>query len=134
MDLNHDDLEKLASLVVDKIREEFALKHLSGNLVDTLRIENFDDKIEVIIPAEVYDMLLYQTKGVIVHTGEGSYASTLDENGSELYVYGEEGNGLVKITPRNHRDFVNKAIQGAINEWVALKGELRVSKIVNEKN
>lgn len=107
-----DMMELLVSLIIKHLRAEFELKHLTKNLINTIRVEELDDRINIIIPAEVYDYVLFKTKKVIVHTGEGSYASRIDVEGS--------WNG-------NHRDYVNRIVNNAIQEWrQIISGDVKV--------
>lgn len=119
--VSYEDLEILANILVNKIEEEFAIKHMSGNLTNTIEVLASQDKIEVVIPAQVYDMLLYQKKGVIVHTGNESYASELDKEGSSIVIYshGKETN----IALHNHKGYIDKVINDAIVEWLGSIGE-----------
>lgn len=131
--ISYEELEQLAFIFQRKIQEEFSIKHLSGNLANTIEIVASDDNIQIIIPAKTYNMLLYQTKGVIVHTSHGSYASKLDKEGSEFFIY---PNGTIKgrrkIKPRNHVGFVDKAIRDSIDEWLlSLSGKYEETKITD---
>lgn len=115
------ELEKLAEIIVAKIKEEFAIKKLSGNLVKTIKVENMGDEIKIHIPAQTYNMLKFQNEGVIVHTSHGSYASKLDEVGSEFYIYHKPARkGSFKVKPHNHIGYIDRVIQGAILEWRGL--------------
>ena len=82
MDLNKKMMNELKDIIIRKIKEEFALYHLTGNLVNTIKVEQLNDQIKIEIPAPVYDMLLYKTQKVIIHKKTGSYASLLNEEGS----------------------------------------------------
>ena len=99
MELTKADLEKLASIIVLKLQEEFAIKHLSKNLINTIKVEHLGDQINIVIPAQIYDIGEYKSKKVIKYTGKGSYASDLDENSE------------------NHKGYINRVIDSAINEW-----------------
>ena len=57
MIISNQELEKLANLIVLKIREEFGEKHLSGNLMNTIEIKIAEGNIQVVIPAKTYNML-----------------------------------------------------------------------------
>lgn len=123
MKVGEKELEQLARLIVQKLEEEFALKHLSGNLVNTITVENLGNEIKINIPAKTYNMLLYQTKGVVVHTSNGSYASKLDEEGSKFFVYPQgTRKGSKRISPGNHKGYVDKIINQAISEWSGMIG------------
>ena len=90
MDVSNIDLSALQRIIVDKLNEEFSLKKLSGNLKNTISVEATANEIQIKIPAKTYNMLLYQTKGVVIHTSHGSYASKLDTVGSEFYAYSKK--------------------------------------------
>ena len=127
--MGEKELKMLSEIIIRKIKEEFAIKHLSGNLVNTIVVEELGNEIKINIPAQTYNMLLYQSKGVVVHTAHGSYASKLDEMGSEFYSYPQgtrKGSKLVK--PHNHKGFVNRVINEAILEWRGLLGD-KVKKV-----
>ena len=100
--IDEKDLYKLASIIIANIKEEFALKHLSGNLVKTIKVENLGNQINIIIPAEIYDILEYKKTKVIRYTGKGSYASSLDEKSE------------------NHTGYVDRVINKSLEEWKSL--------------
>ena len=127
MAVGKKELESLARLIVAKLTEEFTNKHLSGNLLKTIKVENFGDEIKILIPAKTYNMLLYQRVGVVVHTSNGSYASKLDEVGSEFYVYsGKTRKGAKKVAPHNHIGYIDRIINSAITEWSGMVGRDKV--------
>lgn len=116
--MGEKELELLARIIVEKLREEFSVKHLSGNLINTIKVESLGDEIKINIPAQTYNMLLYQSKGVVVHTSHGSYASKLDEEGSSFMIYpNDTRSDSFRINPRNHKGYINKVINQAIQEW-----------------
>lgn len=113
-----DNLELLCAIIIKNLKKEFETKHLSKNLINTIRVEKISDEINIHIPAQTYNMLLYQSKGVVVHTNHGSYASKLDTEGSSFYVYpGGTRKGARKITPGNHVGYVDRIINESIEEW-----------------
>lgn len=121
--VSEEDLQVFTNIILENLKEEFSLKKLSGNLLNTITVEKNDEEIRINIPARTYNMLLYQQKGVVVHTGHGSYASKLDEQGSNFYVYPNGGtNGRYKINPKNHKDFVNRVVQKSLEQFVNIKG------------
>ena len=127
MKAGEKELEQLARLIIEKLKEEFAIKHLSKNLINTITVENLGDEIKIHIPAKTYNMLLFQTKGVVVHTNHGSYASRLDEEGSQFYSYSKgTRKGSNRISPRNHKGYVDKVINQAIREWSSMIGVNKV--------
>ena len=128
--MGEQELELLSNIILRKLREEFSVKHLSGNLINTIQIEKSADEIKISIPAQTYNMLLYQEKGVVVHTSHGSYASKIDEEGSSFMVYPNDGRkGAYRVYPRNHKGYVDKVINSAIQEWTSLIGRQNVEKV-----
>lgn len=112
------DLEKLCELIINNLKEEFAFKHMSKNLIDTIKIENMGDTINIYIPAQTYNMLKFQHQGVVIHTSHGSYASKLDIVGSEFYIYPEnKRSGAYKVKPHNHIGYIERCIKKSIEEW-----------------
>ena len=97
--ITEQDLQELARLIVLNIKEEFAIKHLSKNLVNTIKIENMGDTVNIHILARVYDMLEYKRTKVIKYVGNKSYASKLDEQS------------------KNHTGYVNRALDKALTQW-----------------
>lgn len=117
--ISNEQLMIFKEILLAKIMDEFAIKHLSGNLMDTIETEYSEDGVKVIIPAKTYNMLLYQTKGVIMHTSHGSYASKIDEEGTHFYVYPHgTRKGAKLIHPNNHKGWVDKVIKEAIQDWL----------------
>lgn len=130
MELTHQDLEELTWIILEKLKEEFQTKYMSKNLVNTVEVKNQDDKIEIIIPAKVYNMLKFQKEGVVIHTGKGSYASKLDKEGSEFYAYPQgTKKGSKRVKPGNHKDYVDRVIEKAVNEWMAKQGKFDSKKV-----
>lgn len=104
------EVQELAELIVKNIKEEFSLVHLSGNLMDTIKIvENGNGEFEVHIPAEKYDLVLFKNHGVLVYNGRGSYAETVNKQG------GFSG---------THKQFIQKAVEKSITEWLMLNGKV----------
>ena len=95
-------LRDLANRIHARIYGDFTKTHLSRNLMNTLEIRETQNGIEVEIPAEMYDIPLYIMTGVIVHTGEGSYAQEVNKTG------GFSG---------KHLNYVEEAISQSITEW-----------------
>ena len=123
MKAGEDELRKLAEIIIRKLKEEFALKHLSGNLANTITVEMASDEINIRIPAQTYNMLKYLEKGVVIHTSHGSYASKLDEEGSSFMVYpGGSKKGSHRVSPRNHVGYIDRIINSSIQEWKGLVG------------
>lgn len=97
--ITEKDLQELAQIIVLNIQEEFAIKHLSRNLTKTIKVENMGDTINIHIPAKIYDMGLYKRTKVVRYTGQGSYASKLDEDS------------------RNHTGYIDRVIDKSIRQW-----------------
>ncbi len=118
------DLELLARIIIRNLKHEFALKHLSGNLARTIKVSrNANNQISIHIPAQTYNMLVYQKTGVIVYNGQGSYASKLDTEGSKFFVYPKNmRSGSFQIKPGNHKGYINKIINESIVEWNGMVG------------
>ena len=128
--MGEKELKLLSDIIIKNLKEEFALKHLSRNLINTIRIEAASDEIKIHIPAQTYNMLLFQTKGVVVHTSHGSYASKLDEEGSSFMTYPKgTRKGSKRISPRNHKGYIDKIIDISINEWKGLLEDMKVNRV-----
>ena len=128
MKIGEKELEMLANIIVRNLQEEFDVKHLSGNLINTMTVTSTGGEIQINIPAQTYNMLLFQEKGVVVHTSHGSYASKLDEEGSSFMVYPNGSRkGSHRISPRNHKGYIDKIIELSIQEWHGtIKGKTKV--------
>lgn len=109
--ITQEDLQELARIIIENIRKDFELKHLSKNLINTIYVTELDGEIKIHIPAETYKMFLYMRKGVVVHDGKGSYANTLNEHGSEIKF------GKYDLHPGNHKGYVDEAINKALITW-----------------
>jgi len=130
MAVGEKELQKLAEIIIKNLKEEFSVKHLSKNLVNTITVEMASDEIKIHIPAQTYNMLLYQSKGVVVHTSHGSYASKLDEEGSSFMDYPNgERKGSRRISPRNHKGYIDIVINRSIHEWQSLLQNMKVKKV-----
>lgn len=128
--IGETELALLASIIVRKLKEEFDAKHLSGNLINTMKVTSVGNEIQIDIPAQTYNMLLYQSKGVVIHTSHGSYASKLDEEGSSFMVYPQgTRKGSYRISPRNHKGYIDTIIDSSIAEWQGLLTVLKVMKV-----
>ena len=112
----------LAKYIEEEIKRDFSDKRLSGNLVNSIKIyQNSNGGYSIEIPAEIYNMYQYQMHKVIIPTGKGSYASSLNDVGSEFYVYNRKG-GRIFIKPHNHKGYVDKAIERGVQRWVSELG------------
>lgn len=127
--ISQSALQDLAQIIVKNLQEEFAVKKMSGNLIKTIQVDEQEGDIKIIIPARTYNMLLYQTKKVVVHTSHGSYASKLDEEGSSfmVYPYGTR-KGSYRVSPGNHKGYVDSVIKKSLDEWVEKNGFVIANK------
>lgn len=101
-----DKLQKynLAEMIRNEIENEFSMIHFSGNLKDTIMIEETENGYDVVIPAQLYDLGYFAEHGIIVYDRAGSYASQVDKTG------GFSG---------KHKNYVEECIQRAIDKWMA---------------
>ena len=104
-------LEQLSYIIIKNIKEEFAIKHLSKNLISTLKVEYEKNTIKVHIPAQIYDIAEYKSKKVIKYTGKGSYASSLDKKSD------------------NHTGYIDRIVNKSIKEWLSLTGNTLNAKV-----
>lgn len=101
--MTQNQILDLARKIIDYIKKDFEEVHLSGNLMDNIVYSFTERGIDIEIPAEIYDIDLYVEKGVIVYTGEGSYAQDVNITG-----------GFSK----EHKSYVEISIRNAINDWL----------------
>jgi len=122
--------ELLARIIVEEIKNEFAIKHLSKNLMDTIKVIGEGNDVRIEIPARTYNMLKFQEEGVIVYTSHGSYASKLDERGSQFNAYrgGQGRTGQVRVSPGNHKGYIDSVISKSLQRFAAESGN-KINKI-----
>lgn len=97
--------EDLANYILDEIREEFSMVHLSGNLSRSLKVYKNGENWVVEIPAIMYDFKTYFSKGVIVpYNGDDSYAQLINKTG-----------GFSK----KHKNYVERCINSGIQKWLS---------------
>lgn len=113
MNITENELLDLTNKINNKLKNNFAKIHLSRNLMDTIEIKRTSYGYEIEIPAEMYDVKRYIDEGVIVYTGEGSYASEVNETG-----------GFSKF----HKNYVENAIIEGITEWIS-ENKINVKKV-----
>ena len=99
--------KKLALLIQEKIKQDFESVHLTGNLMNSIHIEQSGDSILINVDAPTYDISRFKKEGVIVYNGLGSYAQEVDDTG------GFSG---------KHKDYIERAINDAINDWMSFYG------------
>lgn len=103
MNLTSTELLDLTNKINNKLKENFMKIHLSQNLMNTIEIHKTTYGYEIEIPAEMYDIERYIREGVIVYTGEGSYANEVNKTGG---------------FSTHHKNYVEKAILEGISEWI----------------
>ena len=103
------DLAQLTMLIKEYILREFEFIHLSQNLIDTIYLESTENGFAIHIPAEIYDIDLYKEKGVIVYTGDGSYAQEVNISGGFSHT---------------HRGYIEDCIHLAIRDFFKKKGTM----------
>lgn len=108
------DLLDLAKKIEENLKKEFEIVHLSGNLMDTIEIIPSENGFYVDIPAEIYDLQNWYNNGVIVYTGDGSYAEEVNKHGG---------------FSQTHTGYVEYAIKKAIDEFLNEKG-LKVKEYI----
>lgn len=127
-------VQSLSKDILLALNEEFAGKHLTGNLLNTVYVIENGKTVEIHIPAPTYDFYEYFVHGVIQPPKKGglptNYAVPLDASGSKFTYYWEEyakskgqkvGRGVIKkkeVKPRNHIGYVDKIITDGITKWV----------------
>lgn len=111
---------KLANYIIEELKREFSVKHLSKNLINTVKVLDEGDEIRIEIPARTYNMLKYQKEGVVVYTSHGSYASRLDKEGSSFNIYPNSNRtGSFRLKTGNHIGYVDKIINNALQRFLA---------------
>lgn len=98
----------LGQEIIKDIRQEFADKHLSMNLVNTMQFHVDPTGVVIKIPAQVYDQGIFIKQGAVVYTSNASYADALDKEGS--YVLGRHIG--------NHVGWVNKCVEKGVMRWI----------------
>lgn len=105
LDLFLNTLSKLelANCIVDAIKDEFKNAHLSGNLVNTIKIIVKGTDVSIFIPATKYNMTEYKRSGIIKYYNRGSYANIINDFG-------------------NHKGWVERCINNGMSKWLAQQG------------
>ena len=111
--ISRADLLQLAELIRKYIEKEFEYIHVTHNLVDTIQLIPSENGFYIDIPAEMYDLKEWYEKGLIIYTGEGSYAQAVNELGG---------------FSRTHTGYVEYCIKLAISDFLKQKG-YRVKEI-----
>lgn len=103
MEISIQQKVELANLIEQEIKNEFDKIHLSLNLAETIKIKINGSSVQVEIPAQMYDIKKFRNEGVIVYTGKGSYASSVNNYGG---------------FSRKHKNYVDRCIYIAIEKWL----------------
>lgn len=98
--------KSIAQAIKNYIYEDFALRHVSGNLMNTLEIIHNEDNAQVRVPAVHYDHKEWKKNQTIIYTPqEGSYANQVDITGG---------------WSRTHQSYIDRAIMASVREVCAL--------------
>lgn len=114
--ITKDQTRVLAELIVRNIGEEFSEKFLTGNLVNSIKIEEDSEGISIRITAPKYSFKEWFLNKVIKPTYKGSYAQQLDSQGSHIISYDKNGKRKYKYLG-NHKGYIENCIKSAIDEW-----------------
>lgn len=108
MEITEQLKQELAMIIVELIKQEFKIKHLSMNLVNTIKIyKNDAGNVVVEIPAEMYNISKFKKDGSIIYTNKGSYAEEVNRSG------GFSG---------SHTGYIEKCIANGIKIWMSRNG------------
>ena len=108
MEVTNELKKELALIIIELIKQEFKIKHLSMNLVNTLKVYRTEsDSWVVEIPAEMYDISKFKKDGSIIYTKKGSYASKVNDTG------GFSG---------THNNYIDRCINKALQIWMSKNG------------
>lgn len=103
MRVSANEARTLLLFIKEEIEKNFRYAHLSENLINTIEIKLTETGFELIIPASMYDLDKFINSGVVVYTGEGSYAEAVNISG------GFSG---------THKGYVETAVNTAISRWI----------------
>lgn len=99
---------QLGTAIRNAIYQDFAIRHVSGNLMNTLEVIFDEDVVKVRVPAVRYDQKEWnKNKAIIPQPQEGSYANEVDISGGYS---------------RTHQSYADRAIGIAISEVMGLLG------------
>lgn len=105
MEITDNMKQRLANLIVEEIKKEFAFIHLSKNLINSIKITKSENGIVIDIDPKRYYIATYQKTGNLKFTpGGGSYASEVDKKG-----------GLSE----KHKGFIDRCINAGIQKWLS---------------
>lgn len=119
MEITQNMKTALAVLIIKNIEINFMKKHITKNLVNTIKInQKKNGDLEIDIPAKIYDLSLWNSKKTVVYTGQGSYANLVNTTGG---------------FSRTHKDYIEIAIDKAISEWIQQIKSQQSNKNMNWK-
>ena len=121
MEITPEMKRVLGELIINNLKAEISVKHLTQNLVNTLKIVETDEGVEVHILAPKYSWKAWWQDKVIKPTYKGSYAQSLNSEGSIIWYYSSNGQRKLK-KPQNHIGYVEDVIKISINQWKRLYG------------
>lgn len=109
-------LETLSVYIAEELQRGFRDVFLSGNLRDTIWVEQVGETFQVHVPAVCYNIPIFLKTGVVIYDqGDKSYAKQVDITG------GWSG---------KHKNYVENAIQNALTRWMA---EMEMTKAKMEE-
>ena len=121
MEITQEMKRILAELIINNLKAEFSVKHLTQNLINTLKIVETDEGVEVHISAPKYNWKVWWRDKVVKPTYKGSYAQSLSSDGSIIWYYNNKGKRKLKKIG-NHVGYVEDVIAISINQWKRLYG------------
>lgn len=100
---------QLAQAIRQNIYQDFAERHVTGNLMNTIEVIYGEDEVRVRVPAVRYDQKEWsKSKAIILLPHEGSYANQVDVTGG---------------WSRTHQNYADMAITSALNSVLGMMGE-----------
>lgn len=114
--ISRDMLSYLAMDLKEMLQKEFEAIHLSGNLAETIQIRPTEFGFEVDIPADIYDLKLWYDKGIVIYTGEGSYAQAVNESGGFSKTHTGYVEDCIRLTIEKWLKYFNLQVKGYVEE------------------
>lgn len=77
--MSNNVLYDIATTIIQEVQREFEAIHLTGQLMDSARIERDGDDILIKIDPLQYNFKAFRTRGVIIPYSDRSYASYVND-------------------------------------------------------
>ena len=123
MSIAEDCAERFKNLIL----EEFANKHLSGNLSRSVRLYKIDSRrVAVSIKPESYNVAEYIKNHILITYPTRSYAQQLNATGSKISYY-YKGSTITKQIG-NHQNFIETNLKKAVEETIKSKKGAKIEK------